>query len=63
MQETSFGFQIFITDPTICIVISTLKMFLFRFISLLSRIKNKDVIVAYFTSAMNTLSKEGGIIA
>lgn len=33
-------------------------MFLFRFVSFLNRIKNKDVIVTCFTYAMNALKKE-----
>lgn len=37
-------------------------MFLVRFVSLLNRIKNKDVIVTCFTYAMNTLRKEKRIV-
>jgi len=33
-------------------------MFLFRFVSLLKRVKNKDMIVTCFTDAMNTSRKE-----
>lgn len=37
-------------------------MFLFRFVSFLNRIKNKDVIVTCFTYAMNALKKEERVV-